>query len=273
MRINEALLKDLFLNWNTMTMQERLKVARRFEEEHSQQQHRKPARIITDQNINHTGIFRGSINTIFIKPMLLRLDNSYGLLSVLLHEGRHAYQHDQINKKNSKALDIWRINLSISGYLRHNPDYGLQPVEIDAYCYSLSILRQIYEDVKSRDYSHQDFKRFIFFQQKLLANFIREGRRMYGNHYPEVIEKKILKKHRLFEIAKQRLNRPNYTNLLKLSDSIEKFIATTPNNSKQAFRQLLEFQMENGKTLNTRPPISNPIRNNKRENNENKRTL
>lgn len=231
-------LLSLFNDWNEMTDEEKIEQAKKCEQEHAKYQSRDPVIINFDRVDKHFGLFQANQNTIFIHPALLKTKNPYGLLLALLHEGRHAYQHTRINENRSKVSNIWKINASISGYLGQKPDYGLQPIELDAYRYSLTILSILYETVKDNP-THQDFPIFIELQKKLFNHYIEDGKKRYGNHYPEIINRKILMKHHLFLIAQQKLQSPTHSDLLKLSDLIEGFINTPYPDRQQAFKQLV----------------------------------
>lgn len=103
------------------------------------------------------GCYRHDQQTIYVNAYQLGEGSLYGdnpdkLAEVVLHEGRHAFQHDVAEGKvpyDEEAADAWAKNLEPGGYVsfHENPRaYYEQPVEADARSFAASRLAQLQQE-------------------------------------------------------------------------------------------------------------------------------
>ncbi|SHF38860.1 hypothetical protein SAMN05444392_11944 [Seinonella peptonophila] len=208
MILSDELIKDLSFSWRAASFEERMEMAERIEDEQAKQQNRRACPIEISQNIELVGAYTPKKETIALKPMLLSLNDYFPLLYILIHEGRHFFQHlicKGMNTETNQKINLLKKNLFESGYLRKTPDYVLQPAESDAYSYSLRMLGEINETVQSTYGSDYRKKIFLKHQQQYLSEQIDQGRKKYGNDYPKIIAYKVNTKDELFNRFLERI--------------------------------------------------------------------
>ncbi|MCL2061516.1 MAG: hypothetical protein FWH03_02715 [Firmicutes bacterium] len=135
------------------------------------------------------GYYHAGKNKLIISKTAL--ESAGSAICAVLHEGRHAYQHDVISKKQANKNRLaWTKNWN--GYLNPNApgisqiDYFLQPLEKDAWEYSIKNLKKISAKVKD-PYIKNDLTDI---QLTAAAQSIK-AHRLYGRNAAQIIQTKI----------------------------------------------------------------------------------
>ena len=104
------------------------------------------------------GCYRPDTQTISVNASQLAEDSRYGdnpdkMIETVLHEGRHAFQHDvaegKVPYEDQKTAEAWAQNLAPGGYVTFNENpraYYDQPVEADARSFAGARLFQLQEE-------------------------------------------------------------------------------------------------------------------------------
>lgn len=104
------------------------------------------------------GQYRYETGQMIISGELLADNSQYKeVLNTLFHEGRHAYQYEnlysgKVTEQNQELVDAWRVNLDVLGYENGNSSifreigfyrYYTQPIEVDARAFAAEVMRTI----------------------------------------------------------------------------------------------------------------------------------
>lgn len=143
-----------FSEWKELSMDERMEILQKMECEIANIAHR-PACTILCKSLGkgHFGYYTTGKESITINSDCIRSNafNDYKeTLDTLIHEGRHAYQDYNLNKRQVHPrqgdLSNWKINEQDYGYqdVKHCGFklYELQPVEADARAFAEDVLKQ-----------------------------------------------------------------------------------------------------------------------------------
>lgn len=141
--------KFKYKKWICFSPAQRERILEKIEEKQAKKLGRKtlPLVINDDPNWHCYGSFEATPNGKRILKLSINLiDNPklrYHALETILHEGRHAYQYEQITKKKISMFNFkakkWRANYS--GYISSLEDrtiYSMQPIERDAQKYAIN---------------------------------------------------------------------------------------------------------------------------------------
>lgn len=149
--------------WNKLSVQEKLDALQSVENEVAAREGRAPCKvqgqyIQSDSRGTTLGYYSRADRTITINTEQLDSNSKYGNdykvhLDTVLHEGRHAYQHQavrgEIKHENSEELAAWTDNMQPGHYItfEKNPrGYFSQPIEQDARSYAKSAMVGIEND-------------------------------------------------------------------------------------------------------------------------------
>lgn len=125
-----------FEDWQRLSPEERLEVLQKVENAAAEIEHR-PTCVVKGQSLGqgHLGFYNPQDNTITINTDYLKGDyESYKeSLSTVIHEGRHAYQHYNVNERQVHPSEgdctNWRENLHDNKWGLFPENYGYQTVE------------------------------------------------------------------------------------------------------------------------------------------------
>lgn len=160
---NDALQSLSSEEWNKLSVQEKLDTLQAVENEVAVREGRAPCKvqgqyIQSDSRGTTLGYYSRTDRTITINTEQLDSRSKYGNdykvhLDTVLHEGRHAYQHQavrgEIKHENSEELAAWTDNMQPGHYVtfEKNPrGYFSQPIEQDARSYAKSAMVGIEND-------------------------------------------------------------------------------------------------------------------------------
>ena len=134
-------------NWSVMSAGEKLEALQAIEDRMAFESDRfacpvEGRELFTGEHSVTLGLFDPGSGRIYINSTQLEAGSRYGgdpqmLVSVCLHEGRHAYQHQAVNgavfHDDPKELQSWKDNFDNYISFRENPRaYYDQPLERDA---------------------------------------------------------------------------------------------------------------------------------------------
>ncbi len=121
----------------------------------------------------------------------------YHALETILHEGRHAYQYNQITKKKIGFFNFrakkWKENYS--GYISSAEDrtvYNLQPVERDAQKYAIKFMEGFRRKFKNEADYHNTMKLMIYRYEQTVI----QAKNEMGLFYRSKLNKKIKDKNK-----------------------------------------------------------------------------
>lgn len=113
-----------------------------------------------DMSVSTNGYNSDSKKCIAINEDKLDDDGSYDRLRTIVHELRHAYQHDVVNnpdkykgKVSQKTIDVWTENFKPENYKKSGDDYLAQPVEYDASSFAEQHERHMKTDENGNPYT------------------------------------------------------------------------------------------------------------------------
>ena len=189
-------------NWIKLNPGKRERVLEKVEHKQAKKLHRPslPIVINTDPNWNSLGMFENKKNKKLLHisiNLLTRPELRFHALETVLHEGRHAYQHNLITRKKLGFFNFkekrWKKNYS--GYINSTEDpilYSMQPIERDAQKYAIKELSKF----KYKFKNEQDYH--ITMQNMLIRynETERELKERHGVFYKMVLNKKIKKNMR-----------------------------------------------------------------------------
>lgn len=155
MEVQAAEIRDVFFDmpelqydeWKELSCEERVSALSHLEEKVANIAMREPLEVKAEAlGDNVMGLCDGKSLTISDKLLMSDSEEDYGqVLNTLFHEGRHAYQHYNLDvervEQNKEIVDSWRVNFEILGYDNGNRmifkelgfyEYYSQPVEVDA---------------------------------------------------------------------------------------------------------------------------------------------
>lgn len=141
-------------NWQGLSHQQRVDALQGLENNMASRQGRAPRIVTPDWNMPRTrhGEYKPeNADRLHINFRLIDNNNgSYQAMQTMIHEGRHAYQHDCVQGKiiaqpeDQGKVKSWKHNMPIPGssgvYCKNGIDYRYQPVEADAYNYSKEVM-------------------------------------------------------------------------------------------------------------------------------------
>lgn len=193
--------KFKFRKWVKYSPGTRQKILEKIEEKQAKKLKREklPVVINSNPNWNCYGMFEvdsSGKKTLYLSINLIN-DASlrYHALETIFHEGRHAYQYEQITKKkigffNFKAKR-WRDNYS--GYITSSEDrtiYSLQPVERDAQKYAIDRMEDFSFKFRNEADYQETMNQMIYRYEQTIAN----AKKKYGLFYKSKMYKKIKNK-------------------------------------------------------------------------------
>lgn len=160
---NDALQSLSAEEWSKLSVQEKLDTLQAVENEVAVREGRSPCKvqgqyIQSDSRGTTLGYYSRADRTITINTEQLDSNSKYGNdykvhLDTVLHEGRHAYQHQavrgEIKHENTEELAAWTDNMQPGHYVtfEKNPrGYFAQPIEQDARSYAKSAMVGIEND-------------------------------------------------------------------------------------------------------------------------------
>jgi hypothetical protein len=176
--------KFKFKKWKRLSHSKRLKAYQELEIIQAKKHKRQPYKvIIKDLEEGVSGRCVSSERVIYLDVVfILNIEKRFFGMSVLFHEGRHAFQYEAINSKKkmhvfSKAYK-WKKNFE--GYVSGSDEkdkfsfYSMQPVERDAEHYSLKRLRQFRLRFKNEPDYIETLKREEISYDKVKEKAIKE---------------------------------------------------------------------------------------------------
>ncbi len=198
--------KFKFKSWAKMSPGKRQIILEKVEKKQSKKLKRPtlPVVINHDPNWNCYGAFTVSANgkkILYLSISLIEdVSLRYHALETILHEGRHAYQFEQITKKkigffNFKAKK-WKENYS--GYINSAEDklvYSLQPVERDAQKYSIKFMEGMRFKYRNEEDYHNTMKSMIFRYEQT----VKDAKNEMGLFYKSKMNKKIKNKQKKYK--------------------------------------------------------------------------
>lgn len=160
---NDALQSLSTEKWNQLSVQEKLDVLQAVENEVASRDGRSPCKvqgqyIQSDGRGITLGYYSRTDRTITINTEQLEPSSKYGNdykvhLDTVLHEGRHAYQHQaiigEVKHDNKEELVAWTDNMQPGHYITYekNPrGYFSQPIERDARGYAQNTMTVVEKD-------------------------------------------------------------------------------------------------------------------------------
>ncbi len=195
--------KFKFKHWVKYSPGKRQKILELIEEKQSKKLKREKLPVVINANPNwgSYGMFEVDASgkkTLYLSINLINdVSLRYHALETIFHEGRHAYQYEQITKKkigffNFKAKR-WRDNYS--GYVTSKEDrtiYSLQPVERDAQKYAIDRMEDFSFKFRNEADYQETMNQMIYRYEQTLENAKKE----YGLFYKSKMYKKIKNKQR-----------------------------------------------------------------------------
>ena len=144
-------------NWKKLSIEQRSELLKKFENGIAKIENRKPAELSCE--VTQAGV-RGyySSGRIVISRSLVNDSSEAGYkqtLTTLLHEGRHAYQFENINGRRTEPSDDlvrqWKVNVNLLGYqsAKNSLDimgyyrYFTQPIEADARVFAETAVKKM----------------------------------------------------------------------------------------------------------------------------------
>ena len=157
-----------------------------------------PVVVNTSPNCPYFGMFESN-NGKQILHINLRLLNEphlrFHALETILHEGRHAYQYNLINKRKIRFFEFrkkrWLDNYS--GYISSNEDklfYSMQPIERDAQKYAIKKMEKMHHRFKDEE----DYHLTLELMKKRFDKTEEELRAKHGLFYRAKLRRKIKSK-------------------------------------------------------------------------------
>lgn len=185
--------------WEKYSPEKRLKVAQEFENYYSKKHKRMTCRIVPSSEMgeNTLGLAKFSEKTIYLNSeYFLNASLKFEMMLTLLHEGRHIFQHEYVNKtykNNSKVFKLskaYKWKNSLGGYMDYaNTDYygyANQSVELDANIFAYKQLKKL----KRKFGKDEKYIKAIEYAENLLANVKEGGKKRYGIFYKFKINRK-----------------------------------------------------------------------------------
>lgn len=165
--------KFKFKNWIKYSPGKRQKILEALEHKQAKKLKREelPVVINSDPNWNCYGMFtsdeKNNKNLVLSINLITRPELRYHALETILHEGRHAYQYEQITKKHIGIFNLkakrWRDNYG--GYITSAQDrlfYSLQPIERDAQKYSIKQMEKLNFKYRNEADYHETMNQMIY---------------------------------------------------------------------------------------------------------------
>ena len=195
--------KFKYRKWICLSPAKREKILEKIEAKQAKKLGRKelPVVINNDPNWHCYGSFEADNNGRKILYLSINLISNpslrYHALETILHEGRHAYQYEQITKKRISPFNFrakkWRANYS--GYISSKEDrtiYSMQPIERDAQKYAI---RQM-EKHSFRFRNEEDYQATMRSMLYRYEESERQAKRELGFFYKLKMNKRIRDKSR-----------------------------------------------------------------------------
>lgn len=201
--------KFKFKKWKNLTTAEKVKACQKLENIEAKRLRRDAYKVvIRDLKNGIAGTCVSADKEILLDTdYFLNDDKRFELMGVLFHEGRHAYQFDEINEKKkhcilSKAY-WWKRNFQ--GYVNVAESgntisfYSMQPVERDADEYAVKRLKHFW----FRFRKEADYISAYTWRKDELKRDIRIAKRQLGPFYKWKVARR-MRKERKMEQAKKR---------------------------------------------------------------------
>ncbi len=184
--------------WVRYNTNKRLKIYQALEKKFAKKQRREPLPVVIhpDDNWKCLGMFTVSNNEkriVLNDDLILDVKMRFHGMETILHEGRHAYQYETINKKlpwYAFRAKKWRKNWM--GYIpsaESNAAYNNQSVEQDAQKYALKQMLKL--DRKYR--GDPDWERTLQINQRRIDTAEEKARKELGIFYKFKINRMIKK--------------------------------------------------------------------------------
>ena len=185
--------------WIKYNTQKRLKIYQAVEKKFAKKQKREPLEVVVHPNDNWQclGMFSVSKNQSRIlinNDLLVDISLRFHGLETIIHEGRHAYQYEIINKKlpwYAFRAKRWRKNWE--GYIpsaENSVVYNAQEVEQDAQKYALTQMLKLKRKYKNDN----DWEQTIAVNKYRLEHSQDQARKEYGIFYKHKINRIIKNK-------------------------------------------------------------------------------
>lgn len=186
--------------WSKLDNAQKIKVLEKVEKKFAKKLGRQilPLHIVYDPNWQCYGMFENvnGKSILHLNSNLLDDDDlRFHALETIIHEGRHAYQHEVITKKrlgffNFKAR-AWKQNYQ--GYTRSSEDralYSMQPIERDAQKYTIKQMQKF----EYRFKNDEDYKRTMHQLVHRYDKSEQELKEKHGLFYRRYIKKRMNEK-------------------------------------------------------------------------------
>lgn len=221
-------------NWNDATFEEKLQALQLLEKDYANKQGREPCEVkaIEMPHISHHGYYNPQDNSIYINQDHLLDSNEnklFNYLSVdtILHEGRHAYQHNAIKNENLHAdnnqVETWKMNFDNNVYMDPGKGYlyRMQALERDANQYSEVETDKIFNGLEKKygpNEGYDDYKENIrdnyFIKNEELA------KNTFGDEYKEKIDRLVQLRYEIDQAKHQDVVRYEDFNKSKVLQEI-----------------------------------------------------
>jgi len=140
-------------NWEELSLNSRIKVFQQMENFEAKRQGRKPMTVV-EKNFdnNMQGLCDKGAGNIYLSiDFFKKKYMQYWGLTVLFHEGRHAFQQEEVveNEKPSVFSNTYKWKKNLQGYVNFDKNekysyYAMQDVERDANKYALKRLKRLH---------------------------------------------------------------------------------------------------------------------------------
>ncbi len=254
------------VNWNRMDAETRLAVYQEFENRQAKLDGRKPVRIRADKELEpdicgeHWPEFEGS-ETIFINPRYVEtrknklfensdtsISNAAGGLEVVMHEGRHAFQHHVVQNNLDVVSEVQRMEWASSmgecggWYFSEGLEYVIQGIEMDARRFARRQLEKVTDYFKSIGHEDPNFTNALAHSLSDEKEYILAIRENVTLAQLDVLEWLVLTIFRethpdedlgklgIFYHARLILMYPNITDPQEMLDLIDKYLDDKLNN-------------------------------------------
>lgn len=191
-----------YKNWIKYSPGTRQKFLEKIEEKQSKKLNREklPVVIVSDKNWKSYGMFEVNSSgkkTLYLSINLIDDPNlRFHALETIFHEGRHAYQYEQITKKHISWFNFkarrWKDNYA--GYITSKEDrtiYSLQPVERDAQKYAIDHMEEFSFKFRNEADYQETMNQMLYRYNTTIQN----AKKQYGLFYKSKMYKKIKDKN------------------------------------------------------------------------------
>lgn len=211
-------------NWNESTFEEKLQALQFLENDYANKQGRNACEVKAEKmpHISYSGYYNPEDNTIYINEEHLLDSNAnkiFNYLSVdtILHEGRHAYQHNAIKNENlhddQKQVEVWKMNFNNNVYMdpRKGYLYRMQSLERDANDYSAVETEKIFNDLEKKYGPNEGYDKY---KENIRDNYFIKNEELAKNTFGDSYKEKI---DRLVQLQYE-IDQAKYQEVVKYED-------------------------------------------------------